>query len=151
MNKRTIVLALVLLLIGSIACSAEVNPYLNMINEGAGVETGMDWISLDSLSKLAYVKGLSFGITWGGLTVLQQFNSSSDKDKENATKVLDEIVPKVPYAEIVEFIDEFYKNPLNRALSITVAYNCMAFKHKCEIDKKNRDELLQKTNSANKY
>jgi len=112
------------------------------------VENGRAWVGLDSLSKYAYVKGLSLGITFGGGIVLRQFNLLSNKEKEMAGKALDEYTPKVTYGEIVEYIDEIYKNPLNRALTILDAYICMAFEQSSKINKNNRDEFLQKKTIA---
>ena len=145
MKKRTIGLMLGLLLIGSIVYSADESVIRSKIGEGMVVENGRAWIGLDSFSKYSYVKGLSLGITWGGGTVLRKLHLLSDKDKENAGKALDEITPKATWDEIVEYIDELYKDPLNRALTILDAYTCMAFEQNGKINKNNRNEFLQKT------
>ena len=146
MKKRTLVVTLALLLIGSIVYSADESIIRSKIGEGVDVENGRAWIDLDSISKHAYVKGLSLGITFGGGIVSRQFSLLSDKEKEKAAKALDEFTPKnMTYSEIVEYIDELYKNPLNRTLTILDAYICMAFEQDGKINKNNRDEFVQKT------
>jgi hypothetical protein len=150
MKKRAIILVSVLLLIGSIVYSADESIIRSKIGEGVVVENGRAWLVLDLLSKYSYVKGLSLGITWGGGTVLRQFSLLSDKEKEKAAKALDEITPKATWNEIVEYIDEIYKNPLNRALTIADAYTCMAFEQNGKLNKNNRDEFLQKIIAAYK-
>lgn len=146
MKKTTLVAALALLLISSVVYSADESVIRSKIGEGVVTENGRAWIALDSISKHAYVKGLSLGITFGGGIVLRQFGMLSDKEKEKAGKALDEFTPKeMTYSEIVEYIDEIYKNPLNRALTILDAYICMAFEQDGKINKNNRDEFVQKT------
>ena len=145
MKKRTFIVTIVLLLIGSIVSSADESIIRSKIGEGVIAENGRAWISLDSISKYAYVKGLSLGITFGGGIVSRQFSLLSNKEKEMAGKALDEYTPKATDGEIVEYIDELYKNPLNRALTILDAYICMPFEQNGKINKNNRDEFVQKT------
>ena len=66
MKKRSLATMLILLLIGSVVCSADESIIRSKIGDGVVVENGRAWIALDSLSKYSYVKGLSLGITWGG-------------------------------------------------------------------------------------
>jgi len=144
MQKIALAVTLVFISISAIAYSADEGIIRSKIGEGVVAENGRAWSSLDSLSKHAYVKGLSIGFTFGGGIVLQEFSLLSDKEKERAGKTLDECTPNATYSEIVEYIDELYRNPLNRALTILDAYICMAFEQNGKINKNNRDEFAQK-------
>ena len=150
MKKNIIVSMAVLLLFASCLYASDGDELFYNDGSGNKIENGRYWQTLSPQSRICYISGLTYGIGIGAGAIINEYKLTSEDQKKRNDRVLSETATTIStYNEIVEYIDDVYKDPLNRPAPIHDIYTCLVLEQIGWLKKENREEAFRRI--ANKY
>ena len=117
--KKIILVLLVIFLLCSIGFSEDQGGETLLFKKGLD---GAFWQSMDEVSKLAFLLGISQGITYDAII-------NNREDMQFVKNYLDGILPVVHPLTVIEYFDEFYSDERNMKIPIVGVWDFFILRH----------------------